>query len=514
MYFTKGVWSGNWGVTYENQCALIGTTVDLKCEYDYSLGSIVTWAGWSKGQRVSNKLSLVPLSAIPSPPNHFTYLGNYRGNCNLRINNVQPSDQGEFYFSFSTTLGSWREVSSYAALYVKELTSVVQPSTAREGDTVRLICRSGCPDPTEVAWFKDGQRVWSTVFQARREDAGRYLCVTLGKERVWSASVALIVHYAPTDVTLSANPSGDIDRGSTVTLTCSSKANPPVAQGGYRLYKDGEYVSSGQTRVISDVQPRHTGRYHCRAWNSLSWRGSDLINSSEIHLNVQYHPVNVSVSVNAEPIVEGSSVNLTCSSDANPAADSYTWYKRTETSSSNSLLHVGSGQVLSIPSMESSHSGLYVCHVRNSRGEGNSTEVVLAMAAEQRGSQLLPILAGVGLFLVALLVAALLLFRKKEKNSAEKNQTDLDSRLNGGTSNSEEATAAIYSNIHILPPCPDPYNTPATKKNTRRSSEAEIIYSTVTIKPSVQNKTRHKNSWSKGREDDSSVIYSSVVKSS
>ncbi|XP_038145799.1 B-cell receptor CD22-like [Cyprinodon tularosa] len=301
-----------------------------------------------------------------------------------------------------------------------------------------------------------------------------------------------------------------------VVLTCNSEANPAVAQSGYRFYKDGEYVSSGQKHVISYIQPRHMGRYHCQAWNNISWRGSDLINSSEIQLDVRYHPMNVSVSVNPKQIVEGSSANLTCHSEANPAADSYTWYKMTDTVGSDSLAYVGSGQVLSLSSMESSDSGLYVCLARNSVGEANSTGLVLVMAAEQHGSQALPILAGFGVFLVVMLVAVLLLFWRKEKFKVVKNQTNSNSRLSGRTSNSEEATDAVYSNIQILPSPPgfDLYsNLPPRKvsKNIPRS-EDEILYSTVTTKPRNQNAPNDTNSWFKGREDDSSVVYSSVIK--
>ncbi|XP_014873556.1 B-cell receptor CD22-like [Poecilia latipinna] len=512
-----GVWSGTWGVTYENQCALRGTSVDLKCKYGYTLGNFVTWVGWFKAQQVSNKLTQVPLSQLPSPPNHFKYIGDYRGNCNLRINNVQPSDQGAYYFNFAATLGSWTS-DTYAFLSVRELTTVVEPSVAREGDAVRLTCESGCPETRKINWFKDGRLVQRSQFQASREDAGSYFCAIQGEETVRSASVALSVHYAPTDVTLSVSPSRDVVRGSMVTLTCSGRANPPVARSGYRLYKDATYVSSGQSHVISDVQPRHRGRYHCQAWNNISRSGSNLINSLAVYLDVWYQPMNVSVSVSPEHIVEGSGVNLTCISNANPAADNYTWYKRTEPTGSHSLVHVGSGQVLSLPSMEASHNGLYVCYVRNSLGEGNSTEVVLAMAAGQHGSQSLPILAGVGLLLIAALVAVLLLFWRKQRSQVDK-KTHLVSRLHGGTSNPEEPTETVYSNIHVPPSSPppvfDPYSSPASRgKNTPKSSEAEIIYTTVTVKPRDRSAAQHKNSWSEGREDGGSVIYASVVKSS
>ena len=93
-------------------------------------------------------------------------------------------------------------------------------------------------------------------------------------------------------------------------------------------------------------------------------------------------PVNTSIRMNPGRAVWGSSVNLTCSSAANPPADNYTWYRRTDASSSAGP-QVGSGQVLHIPSMEASLSGLYQCLASNRLGEKNSTEVLLAMVEEQ-----------------------------------------------------------------------------------------------------------------------------------
>lgn len=84
-------------------------------------------------------------------------------------------------------------------------------------------------------------------------------------------------------------------------------------------------------------------------------------------------------------VVEGDSVNLICSSSANPAADNYTWYKRTGSNSSTSMLQVGSGQVLSLPDMKPSQAGLYLCQVRNTVGVNNSPEMLLAMKEKQRG---------------------------------------------------------------------------------------------------------------------------------
>ena len=118
-------------------------------------------------------------------------------------------------------------------------------------------------------------------------------------------------------------------------------------------------------------------------WNKMSFSFFVFCFVLFFFLLFSDQPMNISVSMGPSNVVAGSSVNLTCSGAANPAAESYTWYRRT--ASSRSMLQVGSGQVLSIPSMEASHTGLYSCQARNQLGESNSTEVLLTMREEQRG---------------------------------------------------------------------------------------------------------------------------------
>uniref|UniRef100_A0A1A8BQ16 Ig-like domain-containing protein n=3 Tax=Nothobranchius TaxID=28779 RepID=A0A1A8BQ16_NOTKA len=510
LIMTPGVWSGTWGVTLTNQCALKGTSVVLECEYDYPIGNIVMSVRWSKAQLISGRWDLIPISELPSGPDHFKYMGNYRGDCNLKVDRVQPTDEGAYFFSFVTTLNRWRS-QTYAYLYVRELTAAVQPSTVAEGDTVRLSCSSGCPEQPEVAWFKDGQRVSHPEFQAGREDAGGYHCAVLGQERVRSALVVLTVHYAPKNVTLWVSPSGAIVAGDTVTLTCSSEAEPPVRQNGYSLFKDGEFISSGQRHIIQDVQPSQSGRYYCQAGNSIRWRGSDHMNSSEVHLDVLYPPINVSLSVDPPHVTDGIRVNLTCTSAANPTADNYTWFRRSATSSSSLWVQVGSGQVLSLPSMEPSHTGLYLCIVRSPLGESNSTEMMLAMEAEQQGSQSLPVLAALGVFVI---VGIMLLLWKKQKYSSVKKEAEFDTRPRPVESDFKDPSDSVYSNIFMFPSSP-----PKVSVQVPTSHEAEVVYSMVKIKPRKPNPSHSNNSrephdsWLQEREKDSSVIYATVKSS-
>uniref|UniRef100_A0AAR2LVT5 Ig-like domain-containing protein n=1 Tax=Pygocentrus nattereri TaxID=42514 RepID=A0AAR2LVT5_PYGNA len=65
-------------------------------------------------------------------------------------------------------------------------------------------------------------------------------------------------------------------------------------------------------------------------------------------------------------IMEGDSVTLTCSSDANPPVLSYSWFNQ------SSDVELGTGQSYSITSISSQHSGLYYCTAQNQLGQSRS----------------------------------------------------------------------------------------------------------------------------------------------
>ncbi|XP_075948145.1 B-cell receptor CD22-like [Anarhichas minor] len=193
-----------------------------------------------------------------------------------------------------------------------------------------------------------------------------YSCAVSGYEDQRSPSV-----YAPKLPSVSVSPSAEIVEGSSVTLTCSSDANP--AANYIKWYKVGiqHHLSDNSKLVFSSIQSSDSGRYYCRAENQLGWRMSEYIN-----VHVKYAPKlpSVSVSPSAE-IVEGSSVTLTCSSDANPAAN-YTWYKEDEDSPK------ASGQIFIITDFRAEHSGNYYCEAQNMRGRSNSSSYLVAASGK------------------------------------------------------------------------------------------------------------------------------------
>ncbi|KAL0202612.1 hypothetical protein M9458_000630, partial [Cirrhinus mrigala] len=80
--------------------------------------------------------------------------------------------------------------------------------------------------------------------------------------------------------------------------------------------------------------------------------------------------ISVSISPSGE-IVEGDSVTLICSSDSNPPALNFSWFKEGT--------FVGSGRIYSISKISSDHSGEYKCKSINKHGEKYSDAVTLSV---------------------------------------------------------------------------------------------------------------------------------------
>ncbi|KAI5616339.1 B-cell receptor CD22-like, partial [Silurus asotus] len=166
----------------------------------------------------------------------------------------------------------------------------------------------------------------------------------------------------PKNILVFISPSGKKVEGSSVNLTCSSDANPPVET--HTWFKGSTSVGKGKTYTIFKVRSEDSGEYKCMCSNKVGHQ-----NSTSVTLNVLYPPKNISVSISSSgEKVEGSSVNLTCSSDANPPVETYTWFKENKTSP------VGSGQ-----SYRALQSGLYYCKVQNKLGSERSAAVSITI---------------------------------------------------------------------------------------------------------------------------------------
>ncbi|KAI9529156.1 hypothetical protein NQZ68_013463, partial [Dissostichus eleginoides] len=289
-----------------------------------------------------------------------------RGRSTLRISDLRDSDSVQYLFKFKTASFEWRSRLPGTTLTVTALQVQVITSTVHQSYTyAELKCRSSCsPAGVSYVWFKNNERIMKEerpLYKDQFYPGDIISCALKGRENYSSPLL-----YALKFPSVSLSPSDEIMEGSSVTLTCSSDANPAANYTWYK--KDGNQKRPPLTKdpqlVFSSIQVSDSGEYNCTAENELGKRTSEMIS-----VDVKYAPKlpSVSVSHSAE-IEEGSSVTLTCSSDANPAAN-YTWNKKNQTLFQGA---VGSYHVTSISSEDR---GIYYCRAENQYGEINSTSL-------------------------------------------------------------------------------------------------------------------------------------------
>ncbi|XP_042162632.1 sialoadhesin-like [Oncorhynchus tshawytscha] len=180
---------------------------------------------------------------------------------------------------------------------------------------------------------------------------------------------------SPKNTSVSVSPSGSVVEGSSVTLTCSSNANPEVWR--YNWYRViGEQVSTVRASRMLTVQvPADDSYFYCEAINDHGTK-----NSPVIQLIGMYPPKNTSVSVSPSgSVVEGSSVTLTCNSNANPAVKNYTWYKINGTEA----VLLGSGESFTLDSKASDSGSTAVKHCMHSVKKSHSCSAGYSIPSQE-----------------------------------------------------------------------------------------------------------------------------------
>ncbi|XP_033985881.1 B-cell receptor CD22-like isoform X2 [Trematomus bernacchii] len=478
-----------------------GSSVTLTCSSDANPAANYTW------YKRNINAGLPPLSDKPQ----------------LVFRSIQSSDSGQYYCTAENKLrGKTSKDISIDVKYAPRVPSVsVSPSDEiKEGSLVTLTCSSDANPAAKYTWYKgkrnpdlpplnEGpQLVFSSISSS---DSGQYCCTAenkLGTKA--SKDISIDVNYAPKTSSVSASPSAEIEIGKSLQLTCKGGANPAAT---HTWYKDNHTLPWGSKDIyqLASITLEDKGNYHCELKNKYG-----QLNSTSVHIDVQYAPKlpSVSVSPSAE-IEEGSSVTLTCSSDANPAAN-YTWYKKDEDSPR------ASGQIFTITDFRAEHSGSYSCEAQNKLGRSNSTLHLIVVA----GGSMKTVAAGsiTAVIVCIIFLIAFLLIRKRSSKptteAGERPDNDAQVRIYDSPSAAvqsatpEQEAEVCYASVRFIKNQEEALYSNIKPAHLRRhkkdekDKEDDVDHSTVTSKShsATAESERHEAA------EDPSALYSVVNK--
>uniref|UniRef100_A0AAQ4NRY8 Ig-like domain-containing protein n=2 Tax=Gasterosteus aculeatus aculeatus TaxID=481459 RepID=A0AAQ4NRY8_GASAC len=260
----------------------------------------------------------------------------------------------------------------------------------KDGEPVDLKTDSEYSGRVKYGCYSDSKRCYLTITDVRESDSAEYKFTFMtnkpGEKYTGSPGVTLSVTGLQVQVRRSDS--------TWLELTCHSSC---VLSGHpeYYWYKNEKYIETGSSFPVSSGS---TDRYSCYLtgyWNQRS--------------PAVYGPQRPSVSVSpSAEMLEGDSVTLTCSADANPAA-SYTWYKEHEDSPR------ASGQIFTITDFTAEHSGNYYCEAQNEMGRSNSTLLLITESAVDRTTMIIHITRWTLVFVNPILLLVFRLWTRKKK---------------------------------------------------------------------------------------------------
>ncbi|XP_041961146.1 B-cell receptor CD22-like isoform X3 [Alosa sapidissima] len=275
-------------ISHSSVCAVAGSTVVILCSFTHPPNVTVKKVLWTVNHMLDKDFL-----EYPEYMSRVQHSGDMKNNCTLALREVDLSDSKVYFVRivaeqevYPLTTEPIRFMLSVTELSVEVSGSVV------EGGEARLRCRRSCGfddnNPT-VTWRKNGQDVLRQTNNSdlvlqniRIDDEGDYSCALKGREKHPSKAVALRVMYAPKNTLASISPPGDVPKGSSVTLSCSSDANPPVENYTWFKVDESTPVGSGQQYNITDISSEDGGQYYCEGQNSVG-----LSRSPEVYLEVQ-----------------------------------------------------------------------------------------------------------------------------------------------------------------------------------------------------------------------------------
>ncbi|XP_072526983.1 sialoadhesin-like [Salminus brasiliensis] len=299
-------------------------------------------------------------------PDHHTYIWYKNGQSESHCRSASCSVAVvSGVVSYSCGVEGHESLHSSPVYSPRNTRAVLVPSGEREeGESVTLSCSFDADPPVlSYSWFKQRAAADTPLTIGQNYSITNISSQHSGHHS--STPVYLDVKDSPRNTRAVLLPSGEREEGESVTLSCSSDADPPVLS--YSWFKQRAAadtpLTTGQNYSITNISSQHSGHH----------------SSTPVYLDVYDSPRNTKAVLDSSgEREEGESVTLSCSSDADPPVLSYSWFKQRAAADTPLI----TGQNYSITNISSQHSGLYYCTAHNQLEHHSSTPFHLDVKAE------------------------------------------------------------------------------------------------------------------------------------
>ncbi|KAJ8413240.1 hypothetical protein AAFF_G00092360 [Aldrovandia affinis] len=224
------------------------------------------------------------------------------------LNNFPEDYTDKYYFRIETlfvaTFASTPVIITVTASPQKP--RITESSELIEDTTVDLTCSAAAPCPkllpvltwtpslgeTQDRLLEDSDKIKSvsstlTFTPSHLHHGTKISCsakYSLHKERGYKeaeTTITLNVLFSPKDTTASISSSGPVLNGSPVTLTCSSRANPPVSRFTWFRVTHNHTTQEGSGQMLTfNSSSGDVGRYYCEAENQRGKQTSPQVQVS------------------------------------------------------------------------------------------------------------------------------------------------------------------------------------------------------------------------------------------
>ncbi|XP_015352615.1 B-cell receptor CD22 isoform X1 [Marmota marmota marmota] len=319
----------------------------------------------------------------PSQQGRVQFLGDSKSNCTLSIQSLSVNDSGRLGLRMMTKDDKWMETVNLSISKSPFPPRIQLPPELQESQTVTATCLLNFTCfgyDIELRWALKGlpfTPASSTIssspttqtvstksqidFKPEWTHHGKNLtCQVWHSAEVLSEEmVQLNVKHTPKlEIKVFPNET-TVMEGASVTMTCQVTSSNPE-HGTVSWLKDGTLLGEKNLSLtLSSVTKDSGGKYRCQASNHIG-----LGMSEEVALKVLYPPTVSEVYIHHTPAKEGQSVELVCTSPANPPPTNYTWYHNGKEVPGVTEEKYWITQVLTW------HAGRYACVAENRLGSG------------------------------------------------------------------------------------------------------------------------------------------------